>query len=161
MKNKSLTYVMVVVVGIVWYNVFFRIKSNLAGDDATILLPNAQPLAVKAHERDTFALHANYPDPFRGGSNVAATLTADMLAPPPAPVYQEPKAPKVEYWPRVQYFGLVKRTESKKPLCIINIDDMLFYLREGESVSDNYVIRKIFRDSVIIQHNKTRRTFRK
>jgi hypothetical protein len=161
MKNKNLTYVMVVVVGIVWYNVFFRIKSNLEGEDGTLPVQNAQPLAVKALARDTFALHANYADPFRGGSNTAVAMSADLMAPPPVPVYVEPKAPKVEYWPKVQYYGLVKRTESKRPLCIINIDDMLFYLREGESVSDNYVIRRIFRDSVIIQHNKTRRTFRK
>jgi hypothetical protein len=159
MKSKGFTYLLLIVVAIIWYNVFFRIKDNIMGEN----LPVADNMAIakmyKTQPRKEFTLKANYRDPFssKGSSiTIASTNTTPQI--PVQPVFKEPKLPppppKVHHWPKIKYFGTVKNNSSKKALCIVNIDDMLFNLREGESVLDGIVIKKIYRDSLYIQQGK-------
>lgn len=159
MKNKGVTYLLLIVVAIIWYNVFFRIKDNIMGEN----LPVADNMAIakmyKTQPRKEFTLKANYRDPFSSkGSSVNVTeISTAAPQQPVQPVYKEPKLPpppKVHHWPKIKYFGTVKNNTSKKALCIVNIDDMLFNLREGESELDGIVIKKIYRDSLFIQQGK-------
>jgi hypothetical protein len=158
MKSKGFTYLLLIVVAIIWYNVFFRIKENIMGEN----LPVADNMVIakmyKTHPRKEFTLKANYRDPFSSkGSSGSIAPTNATLQIPVQPVYKEPKLPpppKVQHWPKIKYFGTVKNNSSKKALCIVNIDDMLFNLREGESVLDGIVIKKIYRDSLYIQQGK-------
>ena len=162
MKSKGFTYLLVVIVAIVWYNVFFRIKSNLIGEDV-ILPPNVSQLAnLKAHVRDTFVLHANYRDPFEGITvKSSEPVNSNMPIIPVQPVYVAPKIKPVHQWPKVKYYGIMKKANSKKPLCVFSFDDILMNLRQGDSFYDDYVVKAIYRDSLVIQHKSFMKTFRK
>lgn len=161
MKSKGFTYLLLIVVAIVWYNVFFRIKSNLIGEDI-ILQPNSSQLrSLKSHVRDTFNLNANYRDPFEGTTEKTADASSVLPIIPVQPVYVIPKIKPVHQWPKVRYYGLLKKNNSKKTLCIVNFDDMLLNLYEGDDFFDGYKIKSIHKDSVVIQHDKIQKTFYK
>lgn len=161
MKSKPFTYLLLIIVAVIYYNVFFRIKSNLMGEE-TILSPNTSQTAIlKSQIRDTFPLNANYRDPFEGivekptpSINLAPNVVQPVVRTPPPP-------PRPHQWPKVKYYGLMKKSTSKKPLCMVNIDDMLFDLREGDYILDGYMIKGIYRDSIVIQYKKIRKTFYK
>jgi hypothetical protein len=158
MKNKGFTYLLLIVVAIIWYNVFFRIKDNIMGENLLVSDNTTIAKMYKTQPRKEFTLKANYRDPFSSKGS-SGSITATNAAPqmPIQPVYKEPKLPpppKIHHWPKIKYFGTVKNNSSKKALCIVNIDDMLFNLREGESVLDGIVIKKIYRDSLYIQQGK-------
>jgi hypothetical protein len=165
MKNKGFTYLLLIVVAIIWYNVFFRIKENIMGENLPVTDNTTIAKMYKTQPRKEFTLKANYRDPFSSKGS-SATIAPTNATPqiPIQPVYKEPKLPpppKVHHWPKIKYFGTVKNNSSKKALCIVNIDDMLFNLREGESVLDGIVIKKIYRDSLYIQQGKNFKMVRK
>lgn len=132
------------------------------GEEAIVASTNLHAITLKSRVRDTFPLNANYRDPFEG---IAVEPSSDInanLLPLIQPVIKTlPSPPRPHQWPRVKYFGLVKKSNSKKPLCIVNIDDMLFNLREGEYILDGYMIKGIYMDSIVIQYKKIKRTFLK
>ena len=157
MKNKGVTYALLVVVGLIWYNVFFRVKSNLFGEEETFVPSQATIRSMAAMQRDTFPLKANYRDPFSG----TPVYTAPVAGPSTPVEHAPPPPPRVEVWPQIIYHGQVRKTGSKEPLAILNVDGMQFYLRHGESIFDNYVVRSIYRDSIEMAHGKQKRMLRR
>lgn len=162
MKNKSLTYVLLIVVGVIWYQVFFRVKSNFWGDEELPTKLDARNIKALAFKRDTFDLAANYRDPFKGGITKEPTLNVQLPQNPAEikPVIDKPK-PLPERWPSIVYYGQIKKQSSKSPLALMTVDGMQFSLRKGEHVFDDYMIKEIYRDSVIVVHKKVSRSFRK
>lgn len=157
MKNKGLIYVLLVAVGVIWYNVFFRVVSNLTADETGIVQPNETNQLFSSIERDTFKLNASYRDPF--GAKTAVTTT-----PPPETTKVNPtaivKKVKVkEPWPHIQYKGMVRKTSSSNPLAIIYIDGIQLQMRKGERVFDGITLKTIHRDSIVIYYQKEKRSF--
>ncbi len=133
------------------------------GED-TIVAPNTQmKIDLKSRVKDTFPLKANYRDPFEGTTEkpVVAIVDPSMQQMQQQPVKLPPPPPRPHQWPKVKYYGIVQKNTSKKPLCIVNIDDMLFNLREGDYILDGYMIKTVYRDSVVIQYKKQKRCFKK
>ena len=162
MKSKGFTYLLIVIVAAVWYQVFFRIKSNLIGEDVVLPANSVQLMNLKSTVRDTFTLNANYRDPFEGiTEHETAVVNPSMPIIPFQPVYVAPRIKPIHQWPKIKYYGLMKKSDSKKPLCIVNFDDMLLNLREGDFCYDEYMIKSIYKDSVVIVHKGLRRTFLK
>lgn len=156
MKNKALTYVLLVVVAIIWYRVFMRVKSNIMTDDENPTLAIQQQVGFQLMKKDTFLLDANYRDPFIGKKNKAETGNM-LLQPEPIPV---PKPAKPQFvWPQINYYGWVKKTDSKNPLCIINIDGMLLYLRKGDEVFDDISVQQVDRDFIRLKKGKNQQNF--
>lgn len=157
MKNKALTYLLVAVVGFIWYKVFFRVKGSLFGDEIEIVQPNNPLASYEVAARDTFSLAANYRDPF-GETKLANTTLPEELA--TAPIIERRPIPKpVISWPQIKYFGQVRKTTSSKPLAIISIDGYQHTLRKGEFIYDGIEIKTIGRDSIVIRYNKENRIF--
>lgn len=160
MKNKGLTYLLLLVVGVIWYQVFFRIKSNLEGDDGPPATGNSFALSDIRIKRDTFSLQANYRDPF--GGKMSASSQADTVKRVKIAAESRPKVYPVEQnWVKIRYYGLIKKTDSKDPLAVLNIDNEQFFLRKGDDVFDGYKIQAIYRDSVLISYGKKSRYFYK
>jgi hypothetical protein len=159
MKSKGFTYLLVIVVAIVWYNVFFRIKSNLIGEAPLPQSNFGDIVKLSAHVRDTFFLNANYRDPFESlpeqtDENINSSQSS-------FPVYNTPSTITPYRWPKIKYYGLIKQKDSKKSLCIIYFDGVFLNLRQGDSFFDDYLIKAVYKDSIIIQHNKIKNTFMK
>lgn len=154
MKNKTLTYALLLVVAGIWYQVFFRVKNNLFGDDGLTNGTNgSQPTYQMPNiTRDTFVLNANYRDPFETPKErLNPTIENQNNVPEPRNIV--PVTPQF-VWPQVQYFGQIRKTNSNNPLAIINIDDIQLTVREQEEIFNEIYVRKIWRDSILIQYKK-------
>ncbi|MCE3297033.1 MAG: hypothetical protein K0R65_2747 [Crocinitomicaceae bacterium] len=160
MKNKGLTYLMLIVVGVIWYQVFFRIKSNLEADAGPPSNGNSFALSDLRIKRDTFQLAANYRDPF--GGKMSAVSRPDTVPRIRKTVEPRQKVYPVEQsWVKIRYYGLIRKTDSKNPLALLNIDNEQFFLRKGDDVFDGYKIQAIYRDSVLISYGKKSKYFYK
>lgn len=159
MKNKGLTYALLIVVGIIWYNVFFRVVSNFNSDESAIVEPNQIKNSLFSVHRDTFTLQANYRDPFGGSLKQSFTSAPENVPqnPDPAP---KPKIQKIkEVWPSIRYKGLIRKTTSNNPLAIIYIDGIQLQMRKGEKVFDGILLKTVHRDSIVVVYQKEKRVF--
>ena len=157
MKNKTFTYILLIVVAIVWYQVFFRVKGSLFGEDEVDIPAVNQPPMGAPVIRDTFSLLANYRDPFgETKRNLAEEL--NKLQEQPQPPKQKAPPPSV-YWPPIKYYGLVKKSESKTPLAIVSVDGIQLMVRKGEELFDGIMLNVIYRDSIQVKNKREKRTF--
>lgn len=162
MKNKGLVYILLVVVGIIWYQVFFRIKDNFFEE---VISPPSEKIreqyALTFH-RDTFHLHADYRDPFCGVLNLTEELKPQesniQLNTPPKVIAPQPKP---HHWPKIKYYGLLKSNPTKGSLCIVQVGNSMYNLREGEVTQDNIEVRRITRDSIILAQGKFGKVIKK
>lgn len=67
--------------------------------------------------------------------------------------------PKAIYWPKIKYYGIVKKTESSKPLAIINVDGVQLMLRKGEEIFGDIKLTFISRDSIIVLNKNEKKMF--
>lgn len=147
MKNKSLTYILLIVVAIIWYNVFFRVKDNLFGESEVMLNQREQLISnIQIISKDTFELNASYADPF-GAVNRIEKIESK-------PIQQNNYSPanRSIKWPNIKYYGIVRKSSSSNPMGIIKIDGQQFTLRSGESPYDGLYIKRVWRDSVWVKY---------
>ena len=158
MKNKALTYILLLVVGLIWYQVFHRVTDNLFAEDSLPSDPNSTMMANFSMERDTFVMLAEYRDPFVEDKKPSISL--DESGPPRPPVQAPPRVAKLKtQWPPITYFGQVRRTGSKDPLAILKVDGLQLMLRRGEEIFGDIVLKEIWRDSVLVLYKKEKHTF--
>lgn len=164
MKNKGLTYGLIVVVGVVWYQVFMRVKSNFDAEEGVPTRTAGNVFARKIVKPEAFKLRADYRDPF-SGSLAGATAAAPALDPNAQPVVLNPPKPKPEpvyvLWPSIRYYGLVRKTTATNARTLIAIDGAFYKVREGDQVLDNIFIQKVTRDYVVVKYRKETKTFAK
>ena|GEM_PF-1099554 len=165
MKGKGLTYALVLIVGVIWYQVFIRVKSNLVADEATTTSLTGTANGKRLSKREQFSLQANYRDPFTGNLSAASDNAAAPVVNNLPPQFIEPPQPKPKplppQWPAIRYYGLVRKTTSSLPRTLLNIDGAFYQLKQGDAVLDNILVKKTYRDSVVINYRKQNRTFYK
>lgn len=159
MKNKALTGILLVVVGLIWYNAFFRVKDSLFGEEETFTQRSLNsPISFASLSRDTFSINLEYRDPFgETKRSYRAELTQDDQALQTRPTARRTKP--VINWPAIVYFGQVRKTSSKDPLAIISIDGHKHTMRKGEKVYDGITVKAVGRDSLVIYYQKEKRIF--
>lgn len=159
MKSKSLTYFLLAVVGIIWYQVFFRVKDTIFGEEAVVKGHSQQAVSFQLLSRDTVTLKANYRDPFHLKKSAPSNGILEE-APPQRPVQNAiVRSVKPQMiWPDMHYYGLVRRNESNKPLALLKADGLLFNLRLGDEIYNSMYVRAITPDSVVIRLGKHQRT---
>ncbi len=159
MKNKTLTYVLLAVVGIIWYQVFFRVKGSLFGEEEAVPPTVNVASVVPNVERDTFKLNANYRDPF-GETKVPIAIPVENARPPV--VRNNPRPKRIEtQWPPIQYFGMIRKTESRNPLAILKVDGIQLMLREGEEMFNEITLKRIERDSILVMYKREKKVFKR
>jgi hypothetical protein len=149
--------VLIAVVLLVWYQVFMRVKSNFSNDEVVEQSRTTSNEKLNEIKRDTFTLLANYRDPF-GSEAVLNDFTTINPFPEPIPVKIKPLKAQTP-WPKINYFGLVRNTESKTPLGIVEIDGLKMFVRTGDHLFDGLNITKITREEINISYKKEKRNF--
>lgn len=161
MKNKGLTYGLIIVVGVIWYQVFVRVKSNFEAEEIVPVATESTMGKRTIQKPKSFKLHANYRDPFTG--KLSATDPPPTLAPDPNAMLPAPPKPKPEpviiQWPSIRYYGLVRKTTAKEARTLVSIDGNIYKVKQGEQLLDNILILKVTRDYVQIKYKKEVRTF--
>ncbi len=161
MKSKALTYVMLIVVGIIWYQVFFRVKNNLMGDDTEVPKPNQANISVNAIARDTVELNVDYRDPFHYDKVVkGVSLVSDAQLAQTTPKPIKPRKRKPQFvWPKVSYHGLIRNRSSKHPLALVRVDGLVYNLRKGEEIFNGIIVKDISTDQVVLRSGRNEASF--
>jgi len=164
MKNKSLTYILLIVVGIIWYQVFFRIKANFEENPVTNSNNGINyPTHLKIN-RDTFEIILPIRDPFYGSKNTNNFTNNSISKSKQINSFLITQAKPIKQttnWFSIQYFGMLKKNESKNPLAILKIDQELFHLRKDEESFDGYKVLSNYKDLVLISFKNSLKVFHK
>lgn len=158
MKNKRFTYVLLVVVGFIYFKLFVRISDNIS-EDSTIPVAQGDEMKIEdIRSKKSFQLKANYPDPFLKSARIAQKNTAGLdpnaLPPEPKPKKEKP----VVYWPIIKYYGLVQKTSSKKPRALLSVDGVIYKIYPNDEIFEGFLIKTIKRESITISYQKEVRT---
>lgn len=160
MKNKRFTYVLIAVVGFIYFKLFVRISSNMS-DDSGIPAPIQEQLQVEhIKPKKDFHLRANYPDPFLKNSGMSTNpqpvnpAANENIPKPPPPKKEKP----VVYWPAIKYFGIVQKTSSKKPRALISVDGVMYKIYPNEELFDGLMVKSIQRESIVVWFKKETKT---
>jgi len=159
MKTNVTTYVLLAGVVLIWFYAFKRIKGNVLNEKVQIIKPIEKVNSFSPVVRDTFKLLANYKDPF-GETDI---LTKELDKKPTRPTNKIKPAIRISQfeWPSVQYYGMVRKTQSSNPLAIITVDEFQLMGRKGEELFDGIFLSKIYRDSVLLTYKKRRKYFKR
>ncbi|MDX2362472.1 MAG: hypothetical protein QNK23_16815 [Crocinitomicaceae bacterium] len=156
MKSKALTYGLLIVVALIWYQVFFRVKDGLLGDpqigeNDQLSGPQFSDFSIT---RDTFDLKVDYRDPF-GETEVKSQPT---LQNPNVQAPEVRRPPKPQFvWPPITYLGRVRKTGSRNPLAIVNIDGIQLMVRRGDELYNDIIVKAIGRDSLVVVFKKNKK----
>ena len=158
MKNKRFTYVLLVVVGFIYFKLFVRISSNISEESN---VPPARVDEMKIEDirvKKSFRIKANYPDPFLKTSRIVQKPDPNNNenTAPPTPPKKKEKLPV--YWPVIKYYGLVQKTSSKKPRALISIDGTMYKIYAGEEIIDGIIIKSIRRENMLVSYQKETKT---
>lgn len=157
MKNKKLTYILLVVVAFIWYKAFVRISDNFGSEEFVSQTESFNIDNIVLSKKDSFTLNIDYKNPFRnqlkrGGAEDSERNERSSSEPIRKAVSQPIK---VQYrWPNFVYQGLVKNKNNKQALAIVKDGGMVYNLREGEEIYNGIYLSKIWRDSVLMKSGK-------
>lgn len=156
MKNKKLTYLLGLVVLVVWGMIIYRVFNAVSGNDDS--LPAAPlKIAKEAYNdfslpKDTTHLLLNYRDPF----GIVKQKDTDKVV---VRRFAERKIPvqvKPMDWGFIRYSGYMLNPATKKLITLVSINGQNITLSEGQTKSDVKLIKNL-RDSIkIIYAGKTK-----
>jgi hypothetical protein len=152
MKNKKLTYFLIVVVAGVWGLIIYRVLGALnSNDDSTVTMtksPGKEVFNDYSVPKDTTKLLLNYRDPFG-------------LTKPKDTVYKTSKTASLKgnmgtikpgiNWSFISYSGYIQNPSSKKLIALVSINGQHVTLAEGETRNQVKLIRNL-RDSIKVSY---------
>ncbi len=157
-KNKTVTYVLLAVVALVWGTITYKVVMGLSDDEEPVFL-TASEVKIKEEvtEVDSFSVIAKYRDPFLGkaarvsvnrpannnpsGGGGQTVRPSQIKKTPPKPV----GLPRVNF---INYLGYVT-SEEKNKVALLLVSNENKLLNEGESIG-NFKLEKIYEDSIKI-----------
>jgi len=154
MKNKNVTYVLGLVVVIVWGVIIYRIvaAASESDDDIPVVASSVQKEAYNdfAVQKDTTRLLLNYRDPF-GLVKQKDTIHVSSSRSPRLSNISMPIKPPFN-WGFIQYSGYVRNPGSKKLITVISINGKNEMLAEGETKNQVKLLKNLG-DSIKISYN--------
>jgi hypothetical protein len=146
MKKKQFSIVLIILVGIIWYNVFLRVKSNFVAEDSLLQIVKTNTIRP-LKKRETFVLDLDFIDPFlkTGNSSLQDDLDVVDEASSEPDEYIPPPPLK---WPNIKFIGIIKKQGSTHPLVLLNVDKKLFKIKPLEHIYGELSLSKVFRDSI-------------
>ncbi len=155
MKNKKFTYLLGLVVVVVWGLIIYRIFDAVSANDdnSAPVVPNTikkEPFNDFAVPVDTTHLLLNYRDPF-GLVKQKDTISQAAKIRPVKSIASLPVKPTFN-WGFIQYSGYILNPASKKLTTLITINGKNEMLSEGE-MKDQVKLIKNLRDSIKISFN--------
>ena len=154
MKNKPLTYLLIVSVAAVWGIIFYRIFSASDNDEIELKPIVKSGFVNESLDdykfKDTFILALNYKDPFLG--KVAEVAEPSQAEKPPVisspAVFSNPKPLKPQTnWEVVKYTGFILNSSGKQVVALMTIKGKEQMLLEGQT-ADGVKLLKNLKDSV-------------
>lgn len=147
-----MTYVLAIVVVVIWGVIIFRVIDSTVGDDATapVIMPiKKEPYNDYAMSKDTAHLRLNYRDPF-GMVKVKDTSQIPVKKLLTKKITSTVKT--VVNWGFIHYAGYIRNPASKKLIALVSINGKNETFSEGQS-KDGVRLIKNFKDSIKVSFN--------
>lgn len=137
----------------------YKYVNRFFGDDELTLaqVSNYENNTLSIIEKDTFELQPLTKDPFLN-KVFTKTIAQPKVARVTPKAKVEVKPNEIVAFPKVQYFGYIKSEDKKDKLILLKINNRLERVRLNSTV-DGLVVKKIYKDSVIVSFNKVTRSF--
>lgn len=157
MDKKKLNTLLIIAVSCIWGIVLYKFIAPYFTKTGTPFIQEVptKPLVAKIRKKDTVALSFPERDPFLG-KTVAKTKTPTKKNPKKRPR----TISKPVLWPKIEYLGFVKSSNSKGRLGLVRIDGKLYRVNTNIEVN-GLRIKKIANDVMIILNGKEERHFKK
>ncbi|GGX27249.1 hypothetical protein [Aquimarina muelleri] len=160
MNKKVINSILISFTVIIWalvsYKVFkyFNSDTQIPDNSNTILISDSSSLFN--FSKDTFDLKKVHRDPFLGEINSTREPKINTVLQSRSKNTKNSK-PIRYVWPKLNYYGYVKGVNSSSELILIKIDNKLRKIREGKQL-EGIVLKKVYRDSIIVMMNKELKT---
>jgi hypothetical protein len=144
LKNRKITYLLLVLVAIIWGMIFYRIYSNFGGNKMVEKkLPHSVGI-VKHDQHDTIeTLSLNYPDPFLKGE--------ERSSDPSSLEFKDPLPSPVSNWPQIEYRGLLTSNNNNESTGLLRIQNTDLLVKQGK-VYAAIRIKTLSRDSIFLEY---------
>ena len=150
MKNKKLTYFLLVVVAAVWGIIIYRILNAAQATDEPDIPAAVRPVKEEYNDfslpKDTARLLLNYRDPF--GLTVVKDTTKTTIRTGPVKPAATAVKPTVN-WSFISYAGYIRNPATKRLVALVSINGQNVTLAEGETRSQVKLLKNL-RDSIKI-----------
>ncbi|MDJ1486102.1 hypothetical protein QNI16_36810 [Cytophagaceae bacterium YF14B1] len=163
MKNKPLTFFLLLAVASVWGIIFYRVFASLSEEPVTSSFeekpqhPSVYPI------EDSYQLLGNYRDPFLGNNAEKVQDEAGSIRKPQPTLthYSSTSADRAggsvsekEMAARTQlaqlsYMGIIQNAASGQKVCLVSFQGKERILREGETL-EGIVLKKATPDSILV-----------
>jgi hypothetical protein len=154
MKNKKFTYILGILVSIVWGVIIYRIFASVASnkDDTPVTKPRVNTQAYNDYTipKDTSRLLLNYKDPF--GLKKQKDTTSQVTTKPLVINTNKQLLKPVFNWNFIKYSGFIRNPGSKKLLAVVNINGKPITMAEGETAEQVKLIKNL-QDSIKVSFN--------
>jgi hypothetical protein len=157
MKNRKLLYLLVPMTLVLWGLIVFRIYRHFNQEpELAQVFSNAGSLSSAKQAEDSFALTADYSDPFL---ERRLSSSAGYISEPKTTKKSNPKSiiRSTIQWPPVKYGGMITNKNNKSVLYLVQIDNTNHLMKKGEEVA-HIKLAKVFKDSIIIELKKNYKT---
>ncbi|HTK19616.1 MAG TPA: hypothetical protein VL442_08895 [Mucilaginibacter sp.] len=155
MKNKKLTYFLLVVVAGLWGLITYRVVDAMSADDET---PPAMPAPIVKEifndfslPKDTTKLLLNYRDPFGQVKSKDTVISRSKSTLSHKTLTIAAAAKPAMNWSFITYSGYIRNPTTKKLVALISINGQSMTLAEGESKNQVKLLKNL-RDSIRISY---------
>ena len=153
LKNKKFTYVLLVLVLIIWGVIFYKVYSNFGGKKQfEKILPQVIITDEKGQNDSIFTLVLDYPDPFLKGIGLPDHTSLNSLS-KSSTIKQNP------VWPQIEYRGLLSISNKKESTGLLKVQNLDCLVKSGK-VYSGVKIRSITKDSIFLEYLKQSRWLR-
>ena len=150
LKNKKITYLLIILVALIWGLIFYKIYSNFGGKKQVEKSFSHSTARVENRKRDSvFTLLLYYPDPFLKGTDQS---TDELLS----TVTINTVTSRIVNWPLIEYRGLLNSSNSNECLAFLMVQSSDFLVKQGK-VYGSVKIRTILRDSIFVEYQNESR----
>lgn len=164
MKNKGVTYLLLVIVCAIWGIIIFRIIKGMSGDEEINTINNSQPYTNNDKAEETYDIIASYRDPFLGGIRQSYSQNELSSSSTPQPKPAKPKSVVVKPitpaqpptpaividWSFIHFKGLISN-KGGKAVGIVSINGNEHIVKNNDKLSDVKIL-SVSKDSILIQY---------
>lgn len=169
MKNKTITYVLLLFVLIIWGTIVYKVFFYSEPTEEIYNIDNVNANKTLTDIPDTFSLSLNYVDPFlkesrqssysKKENNTVGTSKKKSNNHPSSTNRNVTTNPSTGIvWPKIKYEGMIKNNTNVT--AIVSINGSSYFLKNGEKAQD-ILIQSITNDSIAVSYQKNIKIIKK
>lgn len=156
MKTKKAQRILLICVLVVWGLIVYRVFVYLKKGDT---VNSTQAFGAKQLKNtistDSLFLLLNYPDPFHLSKPISVNVEINKSTKSDKNKLVVSKTNESVLIPKITYKGSIYNQIKHKNIGIVNANQNSLFITEGDSIQ-NWIIAKIYKDSILITHLKQR-----